>query len=133
MTNSIDTIKKLQKAYTDAVKMYNDAYYSVYYYEINGIGYADPTPEEYQYLADMDPKVTLEKDPVWHSASRDEQDMALAGFVRNILRKHELAKARRRYYNVVAVGYNVYLDRDGSRVKNGKRLLKEAFPNSWIG
>ena len=133
MTTNISTIKKLQRAYTDAVKKYDDAYYSVYYYEINGIGYADPTPEEFEYLAKMDPRVTLEQDPVWYSASRNEQDMALAAFARNIYRKHELAKTRRRYYSVVAVGYNVYLDKDGSRVQNGKRLLKEVFPNSWIG
>ena len=132
MTN-ISKFKKLQKAYTDAVKMYDDAYYSVYYDEIHGLCYVDPTPEEFEYLAEMDPKATLEKDPLWSSASTEEQDMALAGFVRNICRKHELAKTRRRYYNVVAVGYNVHLDDNGTRVKNGKRLLKEAFPNSWVG
>lgn len=132
MTTNISNIKKLQHAYTDAVDLYNDAYYSVYYYEVNGIGYADPTTEELEYLAKMDPRAILQRNPVWSSASRDEQDMALAAFVRNICRKHELAKARRKYYNVVAVGYNVYLDEDGSRVKNGQRLLKKAFPNSWI-
>ena len=132
MTN-ISKFKKLQQAYRAAVRRYDDAYYSVYYDEIHGLCSVDPTPEEFEYLAEMDPKVTLGKDPLWSSASTDEQDMALAGIVRNILRKHELAKTRRRYYNVVAVGYNVHLDRDGSRVENGKRLLKEAFPNSWIG
>lgn len=134
MTTNISTIKRLQRAYKAAVKAYDDAYYSVYYYEINGIGYSDPTPEELEYLAEMDPRNTLKKNSVWRHATREEQDMALAAFVRNIYRKHELAKTRRRYYNVVAVGYNVYLDdKEGSRVQNGKRLLKEVFPNSWIG
>ena len=132
MTN-ISKFKKLQHSYSAAIKKYHDAYYSVYWEEFHGLCYVDPSPEENEYLAEMDPRVTLEKDPLWSSASTDEQDMALAGFVRNIYRKHELAKARRRYYNIVAVGYNVYLDDSGTRVKNGKRLLKEAFPNSWVG
>lgn len=129
---NFDKIRAALKAVRRIQKRYGEEYEQIYWPEISGQYYVEPTNEEEEWLSSVNPANAVPASPEWQGLSRDEQDIVLAMDVRNTFRKFELKKARRHHYTVVAVGYAQYMPNHKGRVVRGGELLKAMFPGSTV-
>lgn len=138
MMNVMRKIAKLTNLFEDAIEEYNKVYDQVYFDEINGfVEVYEPTKDEWEWLDSVEPEEVLNNTEEWINSSYEEKDLAVALYVRRIMRRHELKKMHyeKRYggeYYVVAVGYGSFLRGQSQMMKRGQELLKKMFPNSWI-
>lgn len=130
----MSTIRKIveaAKTYRKIVKAYEQAYFEVYYDELAGIRYVDPTDSESKWLSSLHPRNTLSKCEAWASSSYDVKAAALALYARGIFRRNHLRQQHGKDKHILAVGYCMYLDGTQELKERGAEILQELFPNSW--
>lgn len=130
----MSTIRKIveaAKAYRKIVKAYEQAYFEVYYDELAGIRYVEPTDSESNWLNSLHPRNALPKCEAWASSSYDVKAAALALYARGIFRRHHLRQSHGKDKHILAVGYCMYLDGTQQLKERGAEILQEMFPNSW--
>lgn len=138
MMNLMRKVASLTNMFEEAIEEYSKVYEQVYYEEVYGlVEEYGLTKEEEEWLDSVDPVTVLNNNQKWIEASDEEKNLAMALYVRRIMRKHELKKMHyekkyKRDYYVVAVGYSNFFKDQGQMVKAGEEILKKMFPNSWI-
>lgn len=138
MMNLMRKVASLTNMFEEAIEEYSKVYEQVYYEEVYGlVEEYGLTKEEEEWLDSVDPVTVLNNNQKWIEASDEEKNLAMALYVRRIMRRHELKKMRyekkyKRDYYVVAVGYSNFFKDQGQMVKAGEEILKKMFPNSWI-
>lgn len=116
---SFAKLREIVTAYEKALSAYNNTYYNVYYYEINGmcIGY-EPTEEEKKWLDEVD---------IWNNIVLSGKFTLAEAVIGELLSyEHSLRRYNRlwkrgRFTNIVAVGYQVHIycsDEFRKKVKN---------------